>query len=263
MTLLIGNFVEAIAIMTEPDASDPTDWHLNLEFFAPNGLDDEADVPYVGAVIAEFVASLLMDPFRVDRIILRDKTYKGAYDPTKIAIYNADLPGARELTSAPGPTSTSLLPLTNVLNASKVVGSGYPGRLSLRGFLTEADIVSSDQSGAVVLANPAAIQLELTTAYAAMAQAFQSNGWIMAMFGKVPDIATWRPVGGLAGPTAGIRQMENSVSARYPRGLFGDILRTIDSVKDSAPALQAIAEALAALEWLAPILVGGVAARRR
>lgn len=263
MAFNLGNFVQCAVVYNRPGGDKDTEWDMNLEILATDGVTSVERAAGIAIAVQQFATRLMMDPFYVDRIILRDHYYSGDYNPEKIFIFTSGAEGNREAYCLPGPNSAALLPLTNVLNANKQVEFGYPGRLSLRGFLTEADIVSDDVSGAVVLANTSAIQTELSDAYVEFSDALGLLEAYYAMWPENPTLDNWRSVGDLRNPKAGVRQLNNKTGARYPGGLFGDIIRTIETVKDSLPALQAIAEVLDALGFLAPILIGGAGKARR
>jgi hypothetical protein len=187
----------------------------------------------------------------------------GAYDPSKVLVRPYSLVGQRPDHTDALVSSDTLLGLTDVLKIRKEVDSGYPGRLDIRGFLCETDVVSSAQVGTRRLANPAGIQDEIDAAWGILVTALEAVEVKVAMYGEGAGDFEYRAVGGLTVTKAGVRQLKNNVTARYGTGLFGTIMRAIDTVKGSQGALEAIAQALEALGFLGSIVGGAQASRKR
>lgn len=254
----IGSVFSARVVFRAGDGDTALYWYCNHEFSSANPVLSDIDISVLASALGGFHRNLLLNPFYVDRIILSSYAEDGKpYDPESFAVRTINQRGLLAF----GTTVTDALPLNQVLRVRRDVQRGRPGAMLLRGLLAEGDITSDPLSGRVTLADQPGLQTLVSDAYAALddslnvieCQMVMARGPESDPFQQLRNVETLTVVG------LGQKQLRNKVSPRYGGGLFGDILRAIDAVKESAPALEAIAEALNALGFLLPLLAGAAA----
>lgn len=218
---------------------------------------DSVDIGTAEAIadaFALFHRQFLFQPFRVSHVVV--STYaedSKPYDPEALYVKGYQLSGLRGGSVA----NQGVLPLVNVLRLQRETGFGRPGGILLRGYLSESDVLSPELTGLSQLADIGAVQDNVDSAWETLSGTLDNVGAQVCMISGPGNGNVVRPVQKLSVVGLGKKNLRNKVAPRFGGGLLGDIFRAINTVADNPAALEAIKNALMALEWLGPLLAGG------